>query len=287
MTLLAQITDTHVLPPGEVLYGDIDTARHLSDTVQAINRMQPRPDVVLITGDLVETANQSAYQHLIALITLLEMPAYVLPGNHDDPPFMAEIFSDTPHFPVSDKTFQYAVEDFPFRILALNSHCQGTELPELGERRLNWLRQELETSDKPVLIALHHPPMKTGIELIDMGGSQWYQGLESVLENHPQVKLVVCGHCHIDLYGRIGTVPVCMAPATSHQLVATRGSTVAPASINQPAAVTLHQFIDGNFLSGSHPWPANVEDLRIDKKSGLSWEALKKSMMGSRSSSTD
>ena len=45
----------------------------------------------------------------------------------------------------------------------------------------------------------------------------------------------------------------------------------------------MHHYIDGNFLSGSNPWPANVEDNRIDKVSGLSWDKLKKYMKGSRS----
>lgn len=282
MTLLIQLTDTHILPPGEVLYGEVDTAKHLRETVQKINRMQPIPDVVVVTGDLVERGDKAGYQHFIDLIEPLKMPVYVIPGNHDDSQIMREAFSDTSYFPVSDDTFQYVIEDLPFRILALNSRSDGTELPEFDERRLSWLRHQLGQSDKPVLIALHHPPMKTGIELIDMGGSEWFQGLKSVLAEHSLVKLVICGHCHTDLCGRISQVPVYMASATSHQLIATRGINIAPATVIEAAAPTLHQFIDGEFLSGSNPWPANVDDERIDKKSGLSWDVLKKNMMGSR-----
>jgi len=282
MNLLVQITDTHILPPGEILYGSIDTALHLAETVQCINRMRPAPDVVLITGDLVEQGDRESYQHFIDLIKPLEMPVYVIPGNHDDPQVMLDSFADTPYFPALDDTFQYVVEGFPFKILALNSHCEGTELPDFGEKRSSWLQHQLSQSDLPVLIALHHPPMTTGIELIDMGGSDWFQGLKLVLAAHKQVKLVICGHCHTDLCGRIGRVPVYMASATSHQLIATRGSKVAPSSVNFPAAPSLHHFIDGDFVSGSNPWPIDVEDKRIDKESGLSWNELKKSMMGFR-----
>ena len=282
MTLLVQITDTHIVPPGKLLYGNTDTAAHLGESVRQINSMRPRPDVVLVTGDLVETADKVCYQHFIDIISALEMQAYVIPGNHDDPQKMLEAFAGTSHFPATDDTFQYTVEDLPFRILALNSHCDGTELPGFDQKRLSWLQYQLSISDKPVLIALHHPPMTTGIELIDMGGSEWFQGLKSVLAEHSQVKLLICGHCHTDLYGRIGQVPVYMAPATSHQLVASRGLTIAPSTINVVAAPTLHHYIDGDFLSGSNPWPADVEDKRIDKESGLTWDELKKSMMGSR-----
>jgi len=287
MTMLVQITDTHILPPGELLYGNTDTAAHLAESVRQINSMRPQPDVVLITGDLVEKADHACYQYFISLISSLEMPTYVIPGNHDDPNVMLEAFSGTSHFPTSNDTFQFAIEDLPFRILALNSHSAGTELPEYGQERLTWLRHQLSRPDKPVLIALHHPPMITGIELIDMGGSEWFQGFESVLAEHRQVKLVICGHCHTDLCGRVGQVPVYMAPATSHQLIASRGLTIAPSTVITAAAPTLHHYIDGDFLSGSNPWPADVEEKRIDKESGLSWDKLKKSMMGSRYLSGD
>ena len=282
MTLLIQVTDTHIAPPGEMLYGTIDSASHLRQTVQIINQMRPPPDAVLFTGDLVETGDRASYEYFIELITPLTMPVWVIPGNHDDPGKMLDVFSGSGYFPATKPTFQYTIEDLPFRILALNSHSYGTELPAFDQQRLAWLENQLDHSDKPVLIAIHHPPMTTGIELIDMGGSEWFQGIRAVLAEHRQVGLLICGHCHTDLCGRIGRVPVYMAPANSHQLVATRGLNEAPATINQAGVPTLHQFIDGNFLSGSNPWPENAEDLRIDRESGRSWEDMKKSMMGSR-----
>jgi len=283
MTLLIQLTDTHILPPGEMLYGSIDTALHLRRTVAEINRIRPRPGAVIITGDLVDRGDETSYRHFIDLISPLEMPAFVVPGNHDDPETMVHLFADTSCFPVTDSTYQYVIKDFPFNILTLNTHSEGTELPELGQERLDWLKQQLDKSGKPALIAMHHPPMKTGIELIDMGGDEWFQGLKALLTGYDQVKLLICGHCHTDLSGRIGSIPVYMASATSHQLIASRGLTIAPSTIIRPGKPTLHHLIDGEFLSGSSQWPENVEDERIDKKSGLSWETLKKAMMGSRS----
>ena len=282
MTFLIQITDTHILPPGELLYGEVDTARHLDETVQSINRMRPLPDAVMITGDLAERGDKAGYRHFMELIKPLKMPVFILPGNHDNPSVMSDVFAATPCFPVSDSTFQYAIEDYPFRILALNSHGDDTELPEFDDQRLAWLAHQLDQSHKPTLIAIHHPPMLTGIELIDMGGSEWYRGFKSLLAEHDQVKLVICGHCHTDLCGRNGTVPVYMAAATAHQLIATRGLHIAPAAVIAAAPPTLHHFVDGGFVSGSNSWPTNVEDDRIDKKSGRSWEDLKKSMKGSR-----
>jgi 3',5'-cyclic AMP phosphodiesterase CpdA len=280
MTLLVQITDTHILPPGELLYGNSDTASHLRETITAIQSMRPAPDIVMITGDLAERADEACYNHFIELISPLEMPVFVIPGNHDDTQRMPEFFAGTPYFPCSDPTGQYTIEGYPFRILALNSRLRDSELAEFDEARLNWLRNELEASDLPTLIAIHHPPMKTGIEFIDMGGTDWFQGLKEVLNQHSQVKLVICGHCHTDLIGHIGRVPVYMAGSAAHQLVAARSIDIAPSFLDQPAPPVLHHYLDGEFLSGSHPWPANTEEKRIDRESGMTWEALKNAMRG-------
>jgi 3',5'-cyclic AMP phosphodiesterase CpdA len=281
VTLLVQITDTHILPPGQLLYGITDTAAHLGKVVSEINRMCPTPDLVLITGDLVEGSHDPAYEHFIELVRPLKAPVYVIPGNHDDPETMLEAFSETPYFPASHLTCQYSVEDFPVRILGLNSHKPETEFPGYGDLRLAWLHDQLGRSDKPTLIAIHHPPMKTGIEFIDMAGDDWFQGLKSVLEDNPQVKLVICGHCHTDLRGRIGNVPVFMAGSTAHQLIAARAMDIAPASVNESAPPVLHHFLDGDFLSGSYSWPADIEKSRIDVESGLEWKILKEKMRGS------
>ena len=283
MASLVQVTDTHILPVGEILYGVTDTALHLRETIVQINRIRPEPDVVLFTGDLVEKPDKAAYQNFIELIKPLEIPAYVIPGNHDDPQIMLGEFANTPYFPTTDETFQYEVENLPFRILALNSYSEGTELPEYCNQRLAWLKDQLDCSSDPVLIAIHHPPMTTGIELIDMGGSDWFQGLKSMLADYSQVRLIICGHCHIDLSGRLGHVPVYMAGACSHQLIAARSIAIAPSSVNRPAPPVLHELINGDFLSGGYPWAADVEEKRIDKSSGKSWATLKAYMMGSRS----
>lgn len=283
MGFLLHLSDTHILPPGELLYGSVDSAAHLRLIVEQIQRMRPVPDVVVVTGDLVDHGNLVCYQHFLDIISPLDMPVYVAPGNHDKPEIMQQAFAGTNCYPVDNDTYQFAVDDFPFRILVLNSRAEGTELPGYDDARLSWLKKQLKSSTKPVVIAMHHPPMTTGIELIDMGGSDWYQGIKEVLARHEQVKLVICGHCHTDLCGRIGPVPVYMAPSTSHQLVGSRGINIAPSALVVPGTPVLHQFIDNVFLSGSNAWPATIEDERIDTVSGLSWIQLKKNMMGSRS----
>ncbi len=282
MSFLVQLTDTHIVEPGRLLYGKVDTAAHLADAVKQVNRMSPQPDVVMITGDLVEHPGAETYGHFARLIEPLRAPHFLIPGNHDDPEIMRREFGGSPVFPVTDETCQYAIEDFEFRILALNSHFNESELPFFGEQRIAWLEQALAESDRPTLIAIHHPPMKTGIEFIDMVGSDWYAGIGELLQRHPQVELIISGHGHSDLSGRNGRVPVYMAGSTAHQLISARGNYHAPAFDDRPAPPVLHHWFGAGhgFVSGAVPWPDWAKDRRIDLESGLDWESLKDRMRG-------
>jgi 3',5'-cyclic AMP phosphodiesterase CpdA len=280
LTLLVQISDTHIVERGTLLYGMADTARHLGDTVAEINAMRPRPDAVLITGDLVEHPGPVTYSHFRDLIEPFEVPVYLMPGNHDDPDIMWGYFRDTGMFPGTPPHYQYVIEDFPFRVLMLNSHFDNSELPFFGPRRLQWLDDTLAASDRPALIAIHHPPMKTGIGFIDMVGSQWYEAMGEVLQRHPQVLKIICGHGHLDLQGRLGDVPVQMIGSIAHQLIAGRVHDIAPSFDNVRVPPVLHHWIDGDIVSGYYPWPADVDAERIDRSANLPWDELKDRMRG-------
>src|SRR6516162_2092662 len=52
--LAIHLSDPHILAPGELLYGRFDTAEFLARSVAEINRLDPPPDVAVITGDLVD-----------------------------------------------------------------------------------------------------------------------------------------------------------------------------------------------------------------------------------------
>jgi 3',5'-cyclic AMP phosphodiesterase CpdA len=280
LALLVQITDTHVVERGKLLYGKADTARHLAETVSEINQIHPRPTGVLITGDLVEHPGPTTYSHFRDLIAPLEMPVYLMPGNHDSPEIMLDYFSDTEMFPAQAPHYQYAIEAFEFRVLALNSHFDNSELPFFGERRLAWTEQALQESDRPTLIAIHHPPMLTGIEFIDMVGQEWYQPLGELLSRFPNVIKIICGHGHLDLSGRLGNIPVQMVGSIAHQLIAGRVVDIAPAFDNVRVPPMLHHWIGGDIISGYYPWPDGIDAERIDRSANMDWEDLKEHMRG-------
>jgi len=86
--IVIQLSDLHILAPGELLYRRFDTAEFLARSVAEINRLDPLPDVAVITGDLVDHGEPAEYEHLRALLSPLAMPVFVMygpfPGRKDE-----------------------------------------------------------------------------------------------------------------------------------------------------------------------------------------------------------
>ena len=81
--LIAQISDLHIKRPGALAYGQVDTAAALTRCVAALNRFRPRPELVVISGDLADTPEAEEYEHLKRLLAPLEIDFVAVPGNHD------------------------------------------------------------------------------------------------------------------------------------------------------------------------------------------------------------
>ena len=69
--------------PSAPFYADKTPAEFLARSVAEINRLDPLPDVAVMTGDLVDHGNPAEYEHLRRLLAPLAMPIFVIPGNHD------------------------------------------------------------------------------------------------------------------------------------------------------------------------------------------------------------
>src|SRR5215475_8357402 len=161
--LIAQISDMHVKPPGELLYKRIDTAAFLERAVAHVMALDPKPDVVLATGDLVDGGKPEEYALLRRLLAALPMPVYLIPGNHDARDPMREAFPDHAYLPKSG-FLQYVVEDLPVRLIALDTLVDGKGFGALCVDRLGWLEARLNESQRPTVLFMHHPPFGCGID---------------------------------------------------------------------------------------------------------------------------
>jgi 3',5'-cyclic AMP phosphodiesterase CpdA len=217
---IAQITDMHIRPEGVLAYGRVDTAPYLARAVEHLLRLRPRPDVVLATGDLVDAGSAEEYRRLRALLAPLTMPVYLIPGNHDARDTLADVFADHAYLPRGGRFMQYVVEDYPVRLVGLDTLVPGQVGGLLCEERLGWLAVRLaEAPDRPTVIFMHHPPFVTGIAHMDNYGLARAHEFAEVVRRHSQVERVVCGHLHRPIQARVGGTLASTAPSTAHQVV--------------------------------------------------------------------
>ena len=170
--IVAQITDFHVTTPGAEADRRYRTAEHLEAAVTHLNRLPVRPDVVVATGDLVHGGSVREYERLRGLLEPLAMPVYLIPGNHDDRANLRAVFSDHPYLPRDGTFLQYVVEDYPMRLMALDTVVPGEIGGALCAARLAWIEARLaEAPPRPTFVFMHHPPFRTGVGWTDSDGA--------------------------------------------------------------------------------------------------------------------
>ncbi len=218
--LIAQISDTHVSLPGRLVERAFQTSDHLARAVTHLNALTPRPDVVLLTGDVVDHGLVAEYEHARDILAALAMPLYVIPGNHDDRASLRRVFARDGYLPRDDGFLQYTVEDWPVRLVALDTLVPDSPAGRLCSERLDWLDARLAAAPSvPTVVLMHHPPFVSGLTVMDETmGLEGVTELATVVRRHPQVERVVCGHLHRPILRRFAGTVACTCPSTAHQL---------------------------------------------------------------------
>lgn len=238
--LLCQISDLHVMPKGARAYGVVDTAACLERCVQRIVALDPLPDLVVATGDLVDEPDERSYGLLREILSKLPLPLYLLPGNHDERRALCAAFPDHRYLPREGEFLQYAIDEYPVRLVALDTVVAGRPEGMLCARRLQWLEQCLSRSDAPTVIALHHPPFLTGIGHMDQMGLDNSADLAQVVRRFPQVQRLVCGHLHRPIQALFGGTMASVCPSTAHQVLLDLKPGSAARFVMEPSALQLH-----------------------------------------------
>jgi Icc protein len=220
--LIAQITDLHVVENDQLCQGRVATHAQLREAVAHINCLDPRPDVVLATGDLTDHGTAKEYEALREILAALLPPVYLIPGNHDHRDVFLDAFADHAYLPRPGAPFaHYVLEEYPVRLVGLDTTMPGQHHGVLCEERLAWLDATLrDAPHRPTLLFMHHPPFRTGIRWVDAIGLHGGRKMEAIVARHAQVEWVVCGHIHRPIQVAWGGAIACTAPSTSHAQVA-------------------------------------------------------------------
>jgi Icc protein len=195
-TILAQLSDPHI----RVGPDDAGSAAALARAVATLLELDPLPDAVLVSGDLADGGTAAEYERVRELLQPLPVPVHVLPGNHD----------------ALDWDGPYAADCGDLRLVVCDTTIPGRDD---GHLDLDWLDAELAQSTAATIVAMHHPPLLTGIGGLDAIGLPELEraALEALLERSPHVRRVIAGHVHRAAFATLGGCAVVTCPSTNLQ----------------------------------------------------------------------
>jgi outer membrane protein assembly factor BamB/Icc-related predicted phosphoesterase len=173
----AFLTDLHVVPGGE-------SSSQLIEIVEEINASQLQ--FVIIAGDLTNHGSDEELHHVNIILSQLEIPWYILPGNHETNwsesagRTFSEIWGDDKFLFRKGNRLFIGLNTGPFMRMG-DGHVRQEDI--------RWLQRQLEQhiKDNTQLLFFAHYPLTEGLD-------QWYNITDILNQYEPVVAF--CGHGH-------------------------------------------------------------------------------------------
>lgn len=195
--LLAQLSDIHAAP-------DNDNLSRLASALTWLDTLQP--DVLVLTGDLVDDDWLAGYEAIAHLLDSKPWPAFILPGNADNHEMMRAVWRNQLWTETGAMHFVATIAEM--RLIGLDTTINGEAAGSVLQH-LSWLEKQLATDTTlPTLLFLHHHIFKSGIPTLDDIICSGHQELEQCLKNTPSQPIAIAsGHVHRPMTSVIAGVP--------------------------------------------------------------------------------
>jgi Icc protein len=238
--LIAQITDCHIVEPGELVADRVDSAATLRRVLRQIAELPRRPDLLVATGDLVNDGRAAQYDRFQEIMASLDVPVVPVPGNHDDRTELRDRFADVLPGGGPGTPIDHVLDLGSLRLVFVDTQVPGSVAGAIGDGQVAWLDEVLsDEPGRPTIVFQHHPPFVTGIGFMDAEAFTGAERYAAMLARHPQVELVSCGHLHRSIVRRFGGTVACTWPSTCVQLDLGLGD-AAIRYTDEPPAFALH-----------------------------------------------
>jgi 3',5'-cyclic AMP phosphodiesterase CpdA len=220
---VVHLSDTHYLGGGRALYGAVDTDRTVTRALEQLQRSGITPAAVVITGDLTDLGEADAYQRLRdelePVARAMGSQLIWVMGNHDERgPFSSVLFDGALDGPAAGAPQDRIYDVDGLRIIALDTSVPSYHHGELTDAQLSWLEEVLAIpAAHGTLLAMHHPPLPSPVEIMAILELQEQQKLADVIRG-TDVRSILAGHLHYSTHGTFAGIPVSVASATCYTI---------------------------------------------------------------------
>ncbi|MDO8338067.1 MAG: phosphodiesterase [Microcella sp.] len=217
--VIAHLSDTHLLGEGRPLYGKVPVEDRLRVALERLEASPVDPDAIVFTGDLADIGEPDAYRRLRAAVepVVQRMGAQLIwvMGNHDErAAYSSLLFDEEPSDAPQDRVHDVS----GLRIISLDTTVPGYHHGELDPAQLDWLRGVLaEPARLGSILALHHPPVPTPLEVMAVLELHRQSELADVVRGS-DIRAILGGHLHYSTHSTFAGIPVHVASATCYTL---------------------------------------------------------------------
>lgn len=229
---IAHLSDPHITA-GPLA---AEPAAGLQRALGRVLGLDPQPECVIITGDLVDHGRPDEYAVLREVIGGFPLPLHLAIGNHDGRDAFVDAFRTET---------RYTVEYPEVRLIVLDSNVPGSIGGKLGDDQLAWLDATLaRRADVPAMVCVHHPPVPVGIPFLDEIRLADGEALAEVIAGHRHVARVLAGHLHRVVSAAFGGTVLTVAPSTYRQCELALRADRPIGFVHEPTGFLLHGLTD-------------------------------------------
>ncbi len=281
--LIAQVTDIHLgfEPDNPAEFN----RKRLDQVLAHLMDMNPKPDLLLATGDIVDRGDGDSYRRLKNAFSQVDFPVWPCLGNHDIRANFRDWFPDVSF---AGEFCQYEFDVGPLRLLVLDTLEEGRHGGAFCETRAAWLRERLaERPDTPTVVVMHHPPVEVGIEWMNTHPDEpWVETFRACISGQKQIIAVICGHLHRPITCQWEGTTIAICPSTAPQValdlapIDPEAPDNRPMIIADPPAFALHWWNGAQLITHFDTADEHVMLAKFD--AGL--QPLVRSLIGERPS---
>lgn len=188
----------------------------LGRCVDSINSLDPMPDAVIHTGDLSQNGTFDELKLVKGYMEKLNTRYFVTPGNRDCNSTMLDVFAESIGNKELSTNIIYEAKNFPAKLVSFDTTSPKDNLGVLTFDKIATLDSILcKNREVPTIIFSHHPPFFLPDRLtpnIEYRSKNSIKLFNEIIDRHPQIVALFCGHSHTLLRKNLGMFDANIAP---------------------------------------------------------------------------